>query len=409
MKDTNPLRSFDERNVRIFFGGLAISAIGTWAQLTAVILLVRELGGGGLELGIVTACQFLPTLLLGLYAGALADRVDRHRFTIRLQAAMGVQALALAAIVFADVVTIGSVYVLTLVFGTLNAFDNPSRRTLATELVPEERLANILSLSTSIMTGGRMFGPALAAVLVTVVDAGWVFVLNGVTFLAFLLAMTRMDESRFHRIERGPASKTPIRDGVREVWSVRELRITVMVFAVAATFGYNYLVGLPLLVSDRLLRDDSLFGWLLSAMSAGNVVGSLVIARLTVVRSTWIYATASMLAISLGGLAFTTHPLPAFLLVFPLGVASTSFVNSTTVMLQQNTATAMRSRVMALTTVLFLGSTPIGGPITGAVADLYGALWANLYGALIVGAATALGILALLLGGGQSSVSDRLE
>lgn len=395
MKNTNPLRSFQERNVRVFFGGLAISNVGTWAQITAVIFLVRELGGGGLELGIVTACQFLPTLLLGLYAGAVADRVDRHRLTIVLQSLMGVQALILAALAFADVATLPVIYGLTLLFGTLNAFDNPTRRTFVTELVPEDRLANILSLSTSVMTGARMFGPALAAVVVSVASPSWVFLLNGVTYLAFLYSMIRMDESRFHPIERAPASKTPIRDGLREVRSVPELRITLVVFALVSTFAYNHLVGLPLLVTDRLMKDESFFGWLLSAMSLGNVFGSLLIARLTVVSNRWVYGSALGVAVTLGGVAVSTSTAMAFALVVPLGFASTAFINSTTVRIQQSTDNRMRSRTMAVTTVLFLGSTPIGGPITGAIGDAFGAVWANLYGAIITAVAVVVAIIML--------------
>lgn len=398
MKDTNPLRSFQERNVRVFFGGLAISSIGTWAQLTAVILLVRELGGGGLELGIVTACQFLPTLLIGLYAGAVADRSDRHRLIMALQAAMGVQALVLAIVTFSGAATIPLVYGLTIVFGLLNAFDGPSRRTFSTELVTGDRLANVLSLATSVITGARMFGPAMAAILVAVAGPGWVFLLNGVTYLAFLFAMRRMDESRFHPLARAPQSRTPVRDGLREVWSVPELRITVILFAVIATFAYNHLVGFPLLVAERLMEDESLFGWLLSAMSIGNVFGSLMIARLTIVRSRWMYGSAILLSLSLAGVALSTQSVATFLLVIPLGLAATSLNNASTILVQQKTDDGMRSRIMALMSVLFLGSTPIGGPITGAVGDAFGAMWANLYGALIAGAATAIALLLTWLG-----------
>ena len=156
--DTNPLRSFRETNVRIFFSGLAVSGVGMWAHTTAVVLLVRELGGQGLELGIVTACQFLPLMLLGLYAGAVADRSDRRRLTIIVQALMGVEAVVLGVVDLADLETLTIVYLLALVSGTLNAFGNPARRTLSTELVPDSQLANVVSLGTSVITGSRIAG-----------------------------------------------------------------------------------------------------------------------------------------------------------------------------------------------------------------------------------------------------------
>jgi MFS family permease len=392
VSNTNPLRSFRERNVRIFFGGFAISGVGTWAQTTALILLVRDLGGGGLELGIVTACQFLPTLLIGLYAGAVADRVDRYRLTMRLQALAGLLAMVLAFLDFGGLVSIPLVFAMTALSGTLSAFDNPTRRTLATELVPATEMVNVLSLSTSVMTGARMFGPAIAAVVAAQIGTAWVFLANGVSFLVFLFAMASMDIGRFHRITPAARSATPIRDGLHEVWRIPSLRVTLVVFGVISTFAFNYLVGFPLLVADRLMRSDATFGWLLSTMSFGNVIGSLLVARQREVSAVWMYGSATALAASMTVVAISTNTLLTFVVVFPLGMAATGFVNSSTLLVQQRTNPQMRSRVLALTTVLFLGSTPIGGPITGAIGDVAGAVWANLYGALITFAAVAIGL-----------------
>jgi predicted MFS family arabinose efflux permease len=279
--------------------------------------------------------------------------------------------------------------------GMLSAFDNPARRTLATELVPPRDLTNILSLSTSVITGSRMLGPAIAAVVANLAGTAWVFIGNGVTYLVFLVALTRMDTSRFHRIETAPKSATPIRDGLHEVWRVPSLRITLVVFAVVSTFAFNYLVAFPLLVSDRLMQDDAMFGWLLSVMSLGNVMGSLLVARLVDVSYRWMYGAIVALSLSLGVVAVSTNVALTFVFVIPLGMAATAFVNSSTVIVQQHTNPQMRSRVLALTSVLFLGSTPIGGPITGVVGDLFGAMWASLYGAIIAAAATVLGVLAM--------------
>ena len=389
------MRSFKERNVRIFFGGVAISHAGTWAQLTTVILLVRSLGGEGLELGIITACQFLPLLVFGLYAGAVADRVDRHRTTMQLQAAMGVHALVLAAIDFLDFESIPVLYGMTLLLGILAAFENPTRRTMITELVPSDQLANVLSLSTSVMTGSRIFGPALGALVAGWLGTGWVFLLNGVTFLVFLFAMQSMDRSRFHPLERAKKSARPIRDGLVEVWSDQVLRITIVSFALVSTFSFNMTVQIPLFITDQLGEEDSLFGYLLSALSVGNVIGSLLVARLVVVSHRYMYASGLLLAITMAAFSFATSTIVAFILVVPMGIGLTSFLNSSNVIVQQRTRPEIRSRVIALLSVIFLGSTPIGGPITGVIGDLYGAIWANLYGALVAGAVSVLALLAL--------------
>ena len=381
--DSNPLRSFRERNVRIFFGGLWISTIGTWAHNIAMVLLVRELGGTGIQLGIAAACQFGPLLLLGLYAGAVADRVDRYRTTLRLQSAMGVVALVLAAVIFSGDVNLGLVYGLTFIFGTLSAFDNPTRRTLSTELVPPENTGNILALGTSVMTSARVVGPALAALLASAHGTEWVFLLNGVSYLSFLFAMARLDQSRLHPIEPAEKSKSPVREGLAAVWTIPALRLALVIFAVISTFAYNHSVGLPLLVADTLGRDDVAFGWLMSMMSVGNVMGSLLVARMHHIADVWVYRVGLCLGLTLGALALSTSLWMALILVVPFGMSGTAFVNITTVVTQQDVSPQMRSRVLAITAVLFIGSTPIGGPITGLVGDTINGMWANLYGAII--------------------------
>lgn len=391
----HPLRSFKERNVRIFFGGIAISNAGTWAQLTTVILLVRELGGGGVELGLITAFQFLPLLFLGLYAGAVADRVDRYRATMWMQAAMGVLSVVFAVLDFLDLESIPVLYLMTGLLGLLAAFENPTRRTMLTELVPSDQLANVLSLSTSVMTGARIFGPALGALVANQLGTAWVFLLNGTTFLVFLFALSSMDRASFHPLPRGQKSASPIRDGLREVWSDPVLRITIVAFGLIATFSFNTSVQIPLLITERLGEDDALFGYLLSVMSVGNVIGSLFVARLVVVSHRYMYASGALIAAAMTAFALSTSTVLAFMLIVPMGAGLTSFINSSNVIVQQRTSPEIRSRVMALLSVIFLGSTPIGGPITGVIGDAFGALWANLYGAIVAGVVVVVAQLAL--------------
>lgn len=391
--DKNPLRSFREPNVRIFFGGLVLSGAGMWAQATAIVLVVRDLGGQGVELGIVAMCQFLPLLVLGLYAGAVADRRDRRRLTIGLQGLMAAEAVVFAVVDLADLETLPLAYLLTLVAGTFAAFSNPARRTLATELVPDVHLANVVSLGTSVITAARIAGPAAAALLASRFGTGWVFLAAAASHLAFLLALLRMDASRFYPIDPAPPSRTPVRDGLRAVWREPSSRVVLVLLGVVSTFAFNYLVALPLLVSDHLMEDEVVFGWLLSAMSVGNVAGSLVTARLTRVSPAWSYGSAAVVALSLGALALSPTTIVAFLLAVPVGMSTAAFVSASTVVIQQRTDPGIRSRVLALTTVLFLGSKPVGGPITGMVADTAGAVWATLYGAIITGLAVVIALI----------------
>ena len=375
--------SLAEPNVRIFFAGLGVSNIGTWAQTTAVILLIQRLGGGGLDIGLAVAAQFVPVLILGLWAGAYADRRDRHRLTMKLQTAMGLQAVALGSLDLGGLASIPLIYGMQAVFGTLSAIDTPARRALVTELVEPDRLANVLSLSTSVMTGARMFGPSLAALLVPSIGTGWVFVLNGVSYLALVGALASMDSTRFHRVELGPRSATPVRDGLRAVWSDMPLRALVLVLAVIATFTFNHLVYMPLLVAERVGDSERAFGWLLSVLGIGNVAGALSVARLVIVPIRWFYLGGVALGATVIGLAFAPTPWLVFALALPMGAAMTIVISSASVILQQRSDPAMRGRLLALSSVILMGSTPIGGPITGLVADGLGVLWATAYGGIV--------------------------
>jgi MFS family permease len=393
--DRHPLRSLRERNARIFFAGLWVSTVGTWAHNTAVVLLVRELGGDGLELGIAAACQFAPMLLFGLHAGAIADQADRHRRLARFSMLLAALALALGGLVLGDAVNMFMVYAMTLLFGLASAFENPTRRSFVTELVPANQVGNVLSLNTTVMTSARMVGPAMAAVVAGATSTGLVFIINGVTYLAVLLSLRFIDRDRLHRYTRAAKSATPVRDGLRAIWSIPELRFTLPVFAIVSTFAYNYAVGLPLLVSDRLEADPSVYGWLLSVMSFGNVTGALVIARLDRIRVQFVLAAGLLLGAALAWVSFMTSLGPMIAAVFAFGMATAAFANSSTIIVQQRIDPSMRSRGLALTSVLFIGSTPIGAPITGVIGDALGARWANLYGALI--SIFAAGVAWLLL------------
>src|SRR4051794_13344328 len=182
-------RSLKERNARVFFLGLLVSNIGTWLQLTALSVLVYRLTGKATDVGLTIAAQFLPMLLLGAWAGAVADRVDRRRMTLITQSLLALQAAMLAVFDFSGLITLPIVYALSLAAGVIGALDNPARRGFVTELVDPEDIPNAMSLNTAVMTGSRIFGPALAAALISSVGTSWCFAINAISFLAILLAL----------------------------------------------------------------------------------------------------------------------------------------------------------------------------------------------------------------------------
>jgi MFS family permease len=394
MPGSSTFRSLKERNAKLFLGGLLASNIGTWLQVTAVVLLVRELGGAGLELGIVLACQFLPMLLLGLWAGGFADRHDRLQVTLVTQTLMGVQAVVLGIIDLSGHESIPLLYAMSGILGLLGAIDNPSRRGLVTELVDPVDIGNAMSLNTSVMTGSRIFGPALAAMLVGVVGTAWCFLLNGVSFLALLGALLAIDRSKLRKTARPPSTGHPVREGLAAVWADPVLRLTLVIFTIVSTFSFNYSVTLPLLI-DELGADDKFFGWLLSATSFGSVLGSLVVARRQHVSQRHLYVSLAALAGAGAALALTPNLLVAFAVGLPLGAGGAGFIAVSNIIFQDRINPQMRSRVLALTAVAFLGSTPIGSPITGLIGDTLGARWAQLYGSLIALICIAAAVLIL--------------
>lgn len=390
-------RSLRYRNARLFFGGMVVSNIGTWLQFTALLFVVRRLSDRGIALGVLMACQFLPMLLLGLYAGGVADRIDKRRVVIFTQSAMGVQALVLGVLELTDSLNLPLIYALSGVLGLLNAFDNPARRGLATELADRDDLTNVMALNTSVMTGSRVFGPALAALLVAWVGTGWCFVLNGLSFLALLWSLRAIDESKLFRNPPPPKSATPIRDGLAAVWADPIVRNTTVLFAIVSTFAFNYSVSFPLLITDNLLESDSKLGLVLSVTSVGSVSGALLVARLSDVRQLWFIVSVLVMSVTMAALSLTHSLWVLLLLSIPFGAGGAAFVATSNAIMAGRTSPEMRGRVLALGAVLFLGSTPIGGPVTGWVGDAFSATWSMLYGALIsLGATTVVVAMQLI-------------
>ncbi len=387
-------RSLQHRNARLFFGGLLVSNVGTWLQMTAMAILVYRTTGRATDLGITVMFQFLPMLVLGAWAGAVADRVDKLRMAILTQSALAVQALVLGFVDIAGWVSMPVVYVSSLVLGLINAFDNPARRGFVTELVPKADIGNAVSLNTAVMTGSRVFGPALAAMLVGPLGTGWCFVLNGLSFAAVLGSLLAMDRRDLYAAVVAPRGGTPVRDALRTVVQNPSLRVVFVVLVVVSTFAFNYNVALPKL-ADLRWGNENLYGWLLAATSIGSVVGSLATARMRWVSMRWFLANTLLLGVFALAVAWAPNAAAAFVLVLPMGFGGAGFLASVNSITQQESPDDMRGRLMALTAVAFLGSTPIGGPVTGVVGDVVGAEWALGYGALITIAAVAVSAVVL--------------
>jgi MFS family permease len=375
-------RALRHRNARIYFAGLLVSNIGTWLQLTAMSLLVYDLTGKSTDLGITVALQFLPMLVLGAWAGAVADRRDKRTLALLTQSLLAVQAIVLGVVVLAGLESVGVIWTLTFGLGVLNAFENPARRGLVTELVEPPDIANATSLNTAVMTGSRIFGPALGAFLVGLIGSGWCFVLNGVSFVAVLVSLLLLDRSELHTPPLAPRGGQPVRDALSFVGHRRQLLVTFVVMTVVSTFAFNYGVALPKL-ADQRWGGEVWFGVVLSATSIGSFIGSLLTARMAWVSPRWYLANVLLLGVAGIGMAWAPNVVVALLWSLPLGIGGGAFISAGNGITQQESPPDMRGRLLALPAVAFLGSTPIGGPITGAIGDHVGAEWALAYGSVI--------------------------
>jgi MFS family permease len=379
---SSTFRSLRERNARWFFSGMLISNIGTWVQMTAMQLVVYKLTGRGTSLGFNMLCQFLPMALFGAWCGALADRSDRWRMTLITQSLFTVQALTVGVLSLTGHLPLNAVYGLSLLLGVINAFDNPARRGLVTEFVDPADMVNAMSLNTAVMTGSRIVGPALGAILVGSVGAGWCFIANAGSYLAVLAALLRMDTSKLRKAPTAARGGTPVRDALRYIWSDRRLRMLAIVLVIVSTFAFNYSVSIPLIAAQRF-GDVKLYGWLLAVMSVGSVCGSLYTASRPVVTMRWFVASVAILGI--GGVAFSFAPNVwlGYLATIPIGFGGAGFIAGSNAILQQHCPPDMRGRLLAFTAVAFLGSTPVGSPITGWIGDHLGSSWSLAYGSLI--------------------------
>jgi MFS family permease len=375
-------RSLSVRNFRLFFIGQLISQIGNWSTLTIQTLLVLHLTHNGVAVGLLAAAQFGPVLLFAPWAGVVADRSDKRRLLLIVQSLAMVQSFALAALGFMHQPPLAAIYLVAIAGGFTTAFDNPTRRAFVVEMVPETEINNAVSLNSALMTGSRVVGPALGGALVLALGFGWAFLFDGISYLAVLAGLLMMN---VHQLRRSPVAsrgKGQVREGLRYVRQVPELWVSLTMMAVIGTLAFNFQTTLPLFSTRDLNGSDTSYTLLLSTLSLGSFLGALVVARRT--RIDLRVVSTSALAFGAALLALSVMPTAslAFPVGFLVGLSSIAFMTASTAIVQLRADPMMRGRVLALQALVFLGSTPIGGPIMGVVSETVGARWALAIGAV---------------------------
>jgi MFS family permease len=358
-------------NYRRYFFGQLISLSGTWMQTVAAIWLILSLTDSGVAVGLTTALQFLPMLLIGAWGGLLADRIPKRRLLITTQLLMAIPAVGLFAVTATGVVTPWMVYLAVFAMGSVNAIDNPTRQSFVIEMVGPDRVVNAVSLNSVIVQMARIVGPALAGILIAVFGVVPCFALNALTFTAMIFALWGMDPERLQAAPVAAREPGAIRAGLRYVARTPELAVPLALMALVGTLGFNFQVILPLLAKFSFDGGPTTYAAMGSAMAVGSIAGALVngshgrTGPRLIAGGALAFGVAALLSAAMPALALEIVTLAL------LGAASVTFAATINSSLQLAVSPEMRGRVMALYSVVFLGSTPIGGPLAGWLAQSY--------------------------------------
>ncbi|HZU78898.1 MAG TPA: MFS transporter [Acidimicrobiales bacterium] len=386
-------RSLRVRNYRLYFLAQIVSVSGTWMQSVAQAWLVLRLAAParqGVDLGLVTALQFLPMLLFGTYGGLVADRVDKRRLLYATQTAAGVLALVLGLLTASGAVRLWHVFLLATLLGFVNLIDNPARQTFVLEMVGREDLPNAVSLNSVVMNGARVIGPAIGGALIASVGLAVCFEVNAASYLAVIAGLALMRRHELEPSQPVARARGQLRAGLRYVWRTPGLRDPLLLVAVVGTLAYNFQVVLALFAKFTFHGGAGVYSALTSLMGGGAVLGGLLVAARN--RPNIHRLTAIGLAFGVLILVVALSPtLPvALVVIVPMGAFSIAFIATANATLQLRAEPSMRGRVMALYAIAFLGTTPIGSPLVGWISQTTSPRVALAVGAVATVAASAV-------------------
>ena len=385
------LSSLTRRNFRLYFIGQGISQTGGWMQAVAQSWLVLHLTGSATALGIATALQFAPALFLGPYAGVLADRFPKRRLLYITQSAAALLALVLGATVATGVVQHWMVFGMAGCLGIVNAIDYPTRQSFLYELAGPNELVSAVGLTGTAVNLARVAGPAIAGVLIASVGLAACFFLNALSFVAVLVCLALMRPTEFHGTAlSGREAEKGLAQGFAYASKTPVVRESLVMMAIVGVFTYEFSVTLPVFVKFTLGGSALGLAYLMAAMGVGAAVGGLVTAGRRGDGLGRLSAASLCFGVSTALVGLAPNLVTATVLMFVVGVFAARFTGLSNGILQLRTAPAMRNRVMALWSTAFLGSTFLGGPTLGWLAQAAGPRWALGVGA--IGGLAAAGI-----------------
>ncbi len=372
-------RSLRWHNYRLWASGAFISNVGTWMQRIAQdwLVLTHLTNHSGTAVGVVMSLQFGPPIILMPLAGRVADRVDRRKLLLVTQSAMAATALGLGLLVLTGLVTLWHVYLFAGLMGCISAFDSPVRQIFVAELVGDEDLPNAIALNSTLFNSAQLIGPAVAGVIIAAIGTGWLFFINGLSFIAVLVALMKIRVGELRQLPKATVSGgASMIDGLGYVWHKPDLVIALTMLFLVGTYGLNFPIFISTMSVTEFHGGSHLYGVLSSAMAVGSVIGALLAARRESPRVAVlaISAFAFGVACTLGAVMPNVWSFGVILVA--LGAIAQTFTTSTNSLVQLRTQPSMRGRVMAIYMAIFLGCTPLGAPLVGWVADTFGPRWA---------------------------------
>jgi MFS family permease len=385
-------RAFAHRNYQLYFFGQFVSVTGTWMQAIAQAWLVYRLTGSAVQLGLVSFAGQIPVFLLAPIGGAVADRYSRHRAVLTTQTSAMILALVLAGLTLGGVVRVWEIFVLAALLGVVNAFDIPARQAFLVEMVGRESLMNAIAMNSSLVNAARVVGPAVAGLLVAAIGEGWCFFVNGISYLAVLGCLLAMRLPARTPRERSRSAAADIIEGFRFIWRTGPIRALLVLLGIVSLTALPYSVLMPVFADKVLHGGPDTLGLLMGASGFGALAGALSIAARQGVRGLgrWVAAASMAFGLVLAVFAVSHTLWVSMVLMVPVGAAMMIEMSASNTLIQAMVPDALRGRVMAVYSMMFMGMAPFGSLIAGLIAQRLGAPWALGIGGLACAASAGV-------------------
>jgi MFS family permease len=367
------LRSLHHRNYRLFFGGQIISLVGTWMQSVAESWLMYRLTGSSALLGLTGFCAQIPVFVLATVGGLVADRYDRRRIIVTTQTCAMLLAGTLAVLTLTGRVQVWHLFTIATLLGTVNAFDIPARQAFVVDMVGREDLINAIALNSSMFNGARIVGPAVAGVLVAAIGEGWCFLANSISYIAVIAGLLMMHVER--KASVAPRGAASVLEGFRYVRRTRPIMLILLMLGVVSLIGMPYAVLMPVF-ADRILHGGPRgLGMLMGASGIGALCGGIVLASRTGLKGLgkWVALAAAGFGTSLVLFSLSRSFWLSAALLVPTGFCMMVQMASSNTLVQSMVPDALRGRVMAIYSMMFMGMAPFGALFAGVVAERLGA------------------------------------